>query len=177
MNRINKANEIKMINKLDKESDSFFNNQNLFLKNSNNVTSNIILNSTENNKSISPKKKYILDNSNKASLNKTKNNFKSKINLKKSYIKNDSLNSNKCKNIFRNIQKIQIRPKENEKNRRKEQLTTTFCNIENDLKTNEDTTMIRIKKRYISSQINNDISKVSFQRKLFLNKLKSDLLK
>lgn len=177
MNRINKANEIKMINKFDKESDSFFNNQNLFLKNSNNVTSNIILNSKENNKSISPKKKYILDNSIKASLNKTKNNFKSKINLKKSYIKNDSLNSNKCKNIFQNIQKIQIRPKENEKNRRKEQLTTTFGNIENDLKTNEDTTMIRIKKRYISSQINNDISKVSYQRKLFLNKLKSDLLK
>ena len=177
MNRINKANEIKMINKLDKKSDSFFNNQNLFLKNSRITTQNIIHNRTENNKSISPKKKYILDNSVKTSLNKTINNFKSKINLKKSYIKNKSLNSNNCKYILKNIQKIQIRPKENDINRREEHLTTTLSNIENDSKANEDTTMIRLKKRYISSQIPNDISKVSFQRKLFFNKLKSDLLK
>ena len=177
MNRINKANEIKMINKLDKKSDSFFNNQNLFLKNSRITTQNIIHNRTENNKSISPKKKYILDNSVKSSLNKTINNFKSKINLKKSYIKNKSLNSNNCKYILKNIQKIQIRPKENEINRREEHLTTTLSNIENDSKTNEDTTMIRLKKRFISSQIPNDISKVSFQRKLFFNKLKSDLFK
>ena len=177
MNRINKANEIKMINKLDKKSDSFFNNQNLFLKNSRITTQNIIHNRTENNKSISPKKKYILDNSVKSSLNKTINNFKSKINLKKSYIKNKSLNSNNCKYILKNIQKIQIRPKENEINRREEHLTTTLSNIENDSKSNEDTTTIRLKKRYISSQIPNDISKVSFQRKLFFNKLKSDLLK
>ena len=177
MNRINKANEIKMINKLDKKSDSFFNNQNLFLKNSRITTQNIIHNRTENNKSISPKKKYILDNSVKSSLNKTINNFKSKINLKKSYIKNKSLNSNNCKYILKNIQKIQIRPKENDINRREEHLTTTLSNIENDSKANEDTTTIRLKKRYISSQIPNDISKVSFQRKLFFNKLKSDLLK
>ena len=177
MNRINKANEIKMIHNLDKKSDSLFNNQNLFLKQSKNITANIMQNRTENNKSISPNKKYILDNSIKNSLNKTTNNFKSKINLKRAYIKNSSLNSNKCKYLLKNIQKIQIRPKEDDSIRREKPLTTTFSNIDNDSKTNENITMFRLKKSYISSLMPNDISKASFQRKIFFNKLKSDLLK
>jgi hypothetical protein len=176
MIRTNKVNRVNINNILDKKSYSYSDNQNLFFKEPKNITKKIILNRTENIKSISRKKKPFLDNSIKSSLNKTVKDFKSKINLKRAYVVNKPLDLNKCKYFLNSIQKIQIKPKENEINGREDSLTT-FSNLENDSKTNEDTTIFKLKKRYTSSQIPNDKPKVSLQRKLFLNKLKADLLK
>jgi hypothetical protein len=77
---------------------------------------------------------------------------------------------------MKRIQNIKIKTKENQINGKEDSLIT-FSNLDNDSKTNEDTTIFRLKKRYTNSQIPNYRPKVSFQRKLFLNKLKADLLK
>ena len=88
MNRTNKMNKVNIRNIYDKKFNSNINNQNIFAQKVNNITPKKIYTRTENNKTITPKKKYILDNSIKPSFNKTINNFKSKINLKRAFIGN-----------------------------------------------------------------------------------------
>ena len=177
MNRANKENSININNISDKKQETYSDNQNSFLNRQNNITKKINLNRTENTKNISPKKKSFLDDSIKSSLNKTVvNPFKSKINLKRAYVVNKPLDLNKSKYFLKSIQNIKIKPKENQINGKGDSLIT-FSNLDNDSKTNEDTTIFRLKKRYINLQMPNYKPKVSFQRKLFLNKLKADLLK
>ena len=177
MIRANKENSININNISDKKQETYSDNQNSFLNRQNNITKKIILNRTENTKNISPKKKSFLDDSIKSSLNKTVvNPFKSKINLKRAYVVNKPSDLNKCKYFMKSIQNIKIKPKENQINGKEDSLIT-FSNLDNDSKTNEDTTIFRLKKRYTNLQMPNYRPKVSFQRKLFLNKLKADLLK
>ena len=176
MNRTNKMNKVNIRNIYDKKFNSNINNQNIFAQKVNNITPKKIYTRTENNKTITPKKKYILDNSIKPSFNKTINNFKSKINLKRAFIGNKQMNSNNQKYFLKNIRKELIRPSENKTQRRVERLTT-FSNLENDTKTSEDITIFRLKKRFVSSQIPNIKPKYPLEKQLFVNKLKTYLLK
>ena len=79
------ANQIRL-NLFNKNIDSYF-NQNLFLKKSKNITPKNIYNITEN-KNKTPIKTHTISTGFKSSLNKSINNLKSKINMKKTYVIN-----------------------------------------------------------------------------------------